>query len=291
MFSSAASATFGLSALATPTRVNVTQTQRVGKEVAIIEYQSVDSPYACSGLIAAGSSFVVDLADNDTSASDSWTAGTAQVETATAAGTITASGNAQVVVTAAGMTGSPKTLSVPVLIYDTAAEWAAKIRAALAADEDVSALFSISGSGESIIQTRLPLYSVGDTDFYPADDTTLNISLDNGTCTGITTAASSANTTPGVATSGVFVSSGSSEDFEGNTLPTLTKICGILIEIVSGNDVTISSAAGLVALDSVAASSNILLDFSDTGKSPDVITIDSTGSAALVRVTVLGGTA
>jgi hypothetical protein len=114
---------------------------------------------------------------------------TAQVETATAAGTITGSGNASVVVTAAGMTGSPKTKVVAVLENDTAAAWAAKVRAALTADADIAALFTVGGSGASIILTRKTP---------AANDTTLNIALDNGTCTGITTAASSANTTAGV---------------------------------------------------------------------------------------------
>lgn len=113
----------------------------------------------------------------------------AQVETATAAGTITGSGNASVVVTAAGMTNSPKTLTVAVLENDTAAAWADKVRDALSEDEDVSAMFTVSGSDASIILTaKTPA----------ANDTSLNIALDNGNCTGITTAASSANTTAGV---------------------------------------------------------------------------------------------
>ena len=115
---------------------------------------------------------------------------TAQVETATAVGTITGSGNASVIVTAAGMTGSPKTISVAVLIGDLAAAWAAKVRAALAADSAVAALFTVSGAGASIVLTRKTA---------AANDTSLNIALDNDTCTGITPAASSANTTAGVA--------------------------------------------------------------------------------------------
>lgn len=116
----------------------------------------------------------------------------AQVETATAAGSITGSGNATVVVTAAGMTGSPKTFNVPVLNGDTAAQWADKVRIALAADSAVTALFTVGGASTSIVLTRTSPAGV-------ANDGTLNISLDNGTCTGITTAATSANTTAGVA--------------------------------------------------------------------------------------------
>jgi hypothetical protein len=116
----------------------------------------------------------------------------AQVETATAVGTITQAGDATVIVTAAGMTGSPKTISVAVLLNDTAAVWAGKVRTALAADSAVTALYEVGGAAAVIKLTRkVPV----------ANDTSLNISLDNGTCTGITTAASSADTTAGAVSS------------------------------------------------------------------------------------------
>jgi hypothetical protein len=112
----------------------------------------------------------------------------AQVETATAAGTITGDGNAAVIVTAVGMTGTPKTIDVAVVSGDTPAVWAGKVRTALAADGAVTALYAVGGTTTAIKLTRkVPA----------ANDGTLNISLDNGTCTGITTAASSANTTAG----------------------------------------------------------------------------------------------
>src|SRR5215813_4813903 len=69
--------------------------------------------------------------------------GTAQVETATAAGTITGSGNASVVVTSANMPGSPRTVLVAVTNGDTASVWAQKVRDALAADPVVLAHISI----------------------------------------------------------------------------------------------------------------------------------------------------
>jgi phage tail sheath protein FI len=116
--------------------------------------------------------------------------GVAQVETATAAGSVTQNGNIAVTVTAAGMTNSPKTIQVPALNNDTASVWAAKVRAALAADVDVAAIASISGAGVSIIATKLAA---------AANDGTFNIAIANGTTTGVTAAPNSANTTPGVA--------------------------------------------------------------------------------------------
>jgi hypothetical protein len=117
------------------------------------------------------------------------TVGTAQVETATAAGTITLAGNATVIVTSANLSGSPITLSVAVLLGDTPSVWAGKVRTALRSNAAINARFVVSGSTTAIILTDR---------IKAADDGTLNISLDNGTCTGITTAGTSANTTPGV---------------------------------------------------------------------------------------------
>jgi hypothetical protein len=74
-----------------------------------------------------------------------------QVETATAAGTVSANGNAQITVTAAGMPGSPRLVSVALLNGDTPTVWAGKARAALAADPLVGAFFIVSGSGTSIV--------------------------------------------------------------------------------------------------------------------------------------------
>lgn len=115
--------------------------------------------------------------------------GTAQVETATAVGTIGTAGNATVVVTAAGMVNSPKTISVAVASADVATAWAAKVRTALAADANVNAFFTVSGAGAAIVLTARAA---------AANDTAMNVSLANGTNTGITAAPTSANTTAGV---------------------------------------------------------------------------------------------
>lgn len=118
--------------------------------------------------------------------------GTAQVETATVVGTIdvAGAGDAEVIVTAAGMTNSPKAVSVAVANDDTDAQVATKIRAALALDADVSAFFTISGAGADVILTRRAAAD---------NDATLNIAIDNDTCTGLTAAPTSADTTAGVA--------------------------------------------------------------------------------------------
>jgi len=146
-----------------------------------VTYVNPATPSAALSVDVTGTDITVNLATS---------AGTAQVETATAAGTITLSGDATVVVTGAGITGSPVTLSVAVLDTDTAATWAGKVRTALLANGPITALYTVGGSTTAISLTEI---------VPNGNDGTLNISLGNGTCTGITTAATSANATAGVA--------------------------------------------------------------------------------------------
>lgn len=113
---------------------------------------------------------------------------TKQVETATVLGTITGTGNATVTVTAYGMTNSPKAISVAVTSGDTASVVGGLIRTALAFDVDVAALFLVSGAGANVVLTKHAA---------AANDSTLNIAIDNGTCTGLTAAPTSTNTTAG----------------------------------------------------------------------------------------------
>jgi len=116
--------------------------------------------------------------------------GTRQVETATVVGTVTKTGNATVVVTSAIMPASPLTISVPVLNADTAAIVAGKIRGVFGRTSAITDMFDVSGSGATVVLTTIE---------YSGNDSTLNISTDNDTCEGLTTGATSTNTTAGVA--------------------------------------------------------------------------------------------
>src|SRR5215207_850116 len=109
---------------------------------------------------------------------------TRQVET----GTVTGTGNASVTVTALGMTGSPKTISVAVTNGDTAAIAAGLIRTALAFDVDVAALFLVSGAGADVVLTK---------HVAAANDSTVNIAVTNDTSAGLTPALTSVDTTAG----------------------------------------------------------------------------------------------
>lgn len=113
-----------------------------------------------------------------------------QVETATVGGAATADADVIVTVTAAGMTGSPKAINVAVENGDSAATVAGLIRAALAADSAVAALFTVGGSSATVTLTRITS---------AANDATINIAIDGtSNTTGVPDAASSANTTAGV---------------------------------------------------------------------------------------------
>lgn len=105
------------------------------------------------------------------------------------------SGNAQVIVTSGIVTGSPVTLNVAVVAGDTAAQWAAKVRAAINLNSAITAHYTVGGSDDEISLTA----KVAD-----PNDATLNISLDNGTCNGIVTAGTSANTTAGADGTGAW---------------------------------------------------------------------------------------
>lgn len=116
--------------------------------------------------------------------------GTQQVETNAATGTITGTGNAKATITAANMDGSPKIVTFAVTNADTAAVWAGKARTALSNDPTVSDFFIVSGTSANVILTARHT---------AVNDTTMNLRLENDTCTGITLT-NSTDTTPGAYT-------------------------------------------------------------------------------------------
>jgi len=121
---------------------------------------------------------------------------TSQVVTATIVGTITASGagNAAVTVTATGQAWSPKVLSVALPDGAVPAVSAELMRVAIEADADLNAFFTTSradGSAAVVLTCRAAAANLATTN--------LNVAYDNDTCAGLTPAATSANTTSGVA--------------------------------------------------------------------------------------------
>jgi len=286
-----ARAIYGLQATGSLTSTLVSGSVQIGVNQTQVRFPNADVAYSLRAIfVGTGDILEVNLPAGSTSGSTAFVAGAAQVETATAAGTITAAGNASVVVTAAGMTGSPKTISVAVANTDTAATWAGKVRTALAADSAVSALFSVGGTTTAIVLTRKPTssYTVpgGTLNLYAANDATLNIALDNGTCTGITTAGTSANTTAGVVSDGVKIYDGDGKDFEGETLVAIASINGVLFKGATGS----LTVAGSVS-DSFNVSENTGVQFFGSDTEPlgidDSFTITATSTSDFT-LTVIG---
>lgn len=116
--------------------------------------------------------------------------GICQVETAVIVGPIdpAGAGDAEVITTAAGMTGSPITTAVAVANDDTATQVATKMAAELNLDGDITDMFHVASSGANLVLTRL---------VPAANDATMNIAYDNDTCSGLTPDATSNNTTAG----------------------------------------------------------------------------------------------
>jgi hypothetical protein len=141
--------------------------------------------------------------------------GVKQVTTATAVGTITTAGNLTVTVTGAGITGSPVVLSVPVLVGDTPAAWAHKVRLAIAANANITNLYAIAAAFDATITlTRLAP---------AANDGTLNIAIANGTSVGATAAPTSAATTAGATTGTPVNIIGKLSEIKGDTTVVTSK--------------------------------------------------------------------
>lgn len=234
-----ARASFGLNVTAEPTSQGVSGTLQIGASNQFLRLTNTEVAYELRAVFAGSSDVLaIDFSTGSTAGSTTWVAGVAQVETATAAGTITLAGNATAIVTSAGMSGSPRTVTFAVALSDTPTLWAVKARAALAADIEIAGRFAVSGSGTAIILTRLPYgtFTVpgGTLNTYVANDATLNIALADATSAGITEAATSANTTAGVASDGVKIYDGDGKDFEGIDLVAMTPIFGLLIQSETG---------------------------------------------------------
>ena len=237
---------FGMLATADPSAVNVSGSQSIGTSARALTYTDVPTvAYSMGMLIQDGDTLTLNLS---TGAVTGTVAGTNQVETATivAAAGATTAGNLNVTVTSALVTGSPLLVPVALLLTDdTAAKVATKVRAALTATAAITAHYTVGGTGDDYSLTAIEK---------AANDSTLNLAHANGTSAGITTAATSTNTTAGVGTSRAFKFTGvtwDATDYEGRALPTMTKVHSILIrsdsttgtvEIADGTNTNIFTA-------------------------------------------------
>ena len=290
-----ARATFGLQAKVTPTSSNSSGSIQIGANSETISFPTADVVYSLRAIFAGSSDeLAIDLTDCDTTGSTAFVAGNAQVETATitAAAGATSSGTMTLVLTSAGMTGSPLNIAVPLVTgtHTTAALIAAAARNALLANAVVVARFTIGGTGANIVLTRKPTstYTVptGILNLYAANDTTLNLAIPSGL--GVTAAATSTDTTAGVISDGVKIYDGDGKDFEGETLAAITAIAGLLLRCSLGG---VSFSDGDGNAFGLETGSGLLL-FSETpsGNFLSTATITASGVSDLT-ITVIGQSA
>jgi hypothetical protein len=116
-----------------------------------------------------------------------------QEEKVTLTGTVTTAGNITAIITIAGMTGSPITLTVAVLVGETASDVAFKIRTALNGNANFSAVAEAYGQGADIYVRKLT---------GGANDATMNLEIadpGSGAQVGIAEVATSTTVTAGAA--------------------------------------------------------------------------------------------
>lgn len=166
--------------------------------------------------------------------------GAAQVETLTAAGAITGSGNLAVTVTAAGVAGSPLAINVPVTNGDSAATWGGKVRTALAANAALGALYTVGGTGTGVVLTRKS---------EAANDGTLAIQVAAGTATNATLPLTSANTTAGVAGAGTVLSGTIAGERLGVAVPEPEAVQMLLVVVTGGAGVLIGGPVATTLYD------------------------------------------
>ena len=259
----------GLQATAEPTSEGTTGSLSIGQGQTVTTLAGVTGAVVLA--IELDSTYDVEI-DLTTLTVTPTGSGVNQVETATAAGTITASGNATVIVTGDDIVGSPLTISVAVTNTDTAATWAGKVRTALSATSAVTAQYTVGGASTTITLTRIDKRY---------NDTTLNISLNNGTCTGITPALASTNTTDGINPAKAWRIPGTgyaSDNFEGSPLASvggyfgfqlrhtagageveITKSDTLLSDLVGPNEIVQKLTSGSAGILSLSPSSAISL--------------------------------
>jgi len=291
-----ARATFGLQAKATPTSSNISGSVQIGASNETISFPIADVAYSLRAIFAGnGDVLSINITNCSTTGSTAFVAGNAQIETATitAASGATTSGTMTMVLTAAGLTGSPLNIAVPLVTgtHTTAALIATAARNALLANAAVIARFSIGGTGANIVLTRLPTstYTVptGALNLYAANDTTLNLAIPAGL--GVTAAATSANTTAGVISDGVKIYDGDGKDFEGETLTSIVATYGVLIK---NSEFGASIAITGTTSDSftLAADSIILFAGSSSDQIESQLGFTASGVSD-VSITVIGATA
>jgi len=263
----------------------VTGIVQIGASQTAVQFPTADIGYAIGvEIVESGGYVTIDLQTGIATPSAAYVAGTAQVETATvvAASGCTSNGNCSMTFTSTAVTGSPVTVVVALTtVLTTATLVAAALAAGLAANAAIAAQWTVTSSGADIIATR-----VSDANGYKyANEATsaMNIAIPSGL--GLTAAPTSANTTPGVVSSGVNITDGDGKDFEGVTLVSMARMYGLEVNVTSGTaDLESGSAVVVCPLPVKFWNSSGITSTFLTG---DLI-LTSSAAATNLTVTVIG---
>jgi hypothetical protein len=199
------------------------------------------------------------------------------------------------ILTATGMTGSPKAISVALTTaaHTSATLIAAAIAAALNADTAYAALFTASSSGATVITTRkvTTTYTLNGTSV-PIRPANIALNVAIAGVLGITAAATSAETTGGVATSGAYVPDLDGNDFEGEASGGLLSVDAVYIKNASTSVANALLTQSTVLTDYPLTRGDILQVAGTTGLLPiNDITVEpsATGDqSCFVTITLAG---
>jgi hypothetical protein len=183
-------------------------------------------------------------------------------------------------VTAAALPGGSKVYSVPVALNDSVTSVHTKIQAAWNADPALTTFYDVGASSLSIQLTNKAVAGL-----FPAPDSTLNIAVQLGTAAGIIEDLISTQNSAGRA----GTPAGSLLDHEGNAVPSLASVQGVLIQVASGTGTITGTAADSIAyadgqVVTLIRPDGITTDFADTltitADTATDITISVIGTAA-----------
>lgn len=203
-----------------------------------------------AGVVTAADIDINILAGTVTTAT-TWVEGNGEAETATVVGgCTTANGTLTLVVTAndVGMTAQNVAVALTTAAHGTASLVAAACRAAISANATIAARFAVSGTGASIVLTRIgKIFKMAGGDVQVHDGINLlvfNIAIPAGL--GVSAAPSSTNT-PSVATQGTLHRDIDGKDWEGTTLPAIAAGKIGVLQVTSD-----AASTSLVYLESTA---------------------------------------
>lgn len=232
---SAIKGSYGIIGTATPEKSGVDQAAVVGISPSNVSLTGTLKVVAITAVMGGfDDQFIWNPVTLGVSTSDT---ASGQVETLVCAGTCTVAGTISVVVTGLRIPGGSVGLTIAIPAA-AATSWADNVRLALKNNVVIASVYSISGTGASVILTEK----------YPGmpNDNSLNVTLTAISAVGPTTITNSTNTTLGVAGTGFQNLTGDGNDNEGLPLPNSTLITGWLLKVDLGSVIVQSVEEGLL---------------------------------------------